>query len=58
VGIDPVQAFLCDEGLARFCTVSIYEVRNFCKVKIRSSNQIKFQKSIHASDKLLHQQDE
>ena len=21
-GTDPVQAFICDEGLARFCTVS------------------------------------
>jgi hypothetical protein len=23
VGVDPIQAFICDEGLARFCTVSI-----------------------------------
>ena len=21
VGIDPIQAYICDEGLARFCTV-------------------------------------
>jgi hypothetical protein len=22
IGLDPMQAFICDEGLARFCTVS------------------------------------
>jgi glutathione synthase/RimK-type ligase-like ATP-grasp enzyme len=23
-GIDPVEAYLCDEGLARFCTVHLF----------------------------------
>jgi hypothetical protein len=58
VGIDPIQAFVCEEGLARFCTVSIFEVHNFCKGKIRSAYKIKLQKGLHASDELLNQQDE
>jgi hypothetical protein len=27
IGINPIQAFICDEGLARFCTVK-YEAPN------------------------------
>ena len=26
VGFNPVQAYICDEGLARFCTVSLKSI--------------------------------
>ena len=59
VGFNPVQAFIYDEGLARFCTVSFYY--EFSQTshhlgQVRSSYKIKLQESIHALDKLLDQQ--
>ena len=37
VGIDPVQAFVCEEGLARFCTVSWLF---FCLIMIRKNTRL------------------
>ena len=71
-GFNPVQAYICDEGLARFCTVSepknelhIHYVRlrltctsfHFRIGSLRSSNKGKLQEGLHAPDKLFHQQD-
>lgn len=40
IGLDPIQAFVCDEGLARFCTVP-YEAptkSNFKKAFMHLTN--------------------
>ena len=28
-GVDPIEAYVCDEGLARFCTVSVNIITDF-----------------------------
>lgn len=56
-GFDPMNAFLADEGLARFCTVS-----NFAKGsnliiligEILSTDSGEFPQSLHAPYELLH----
>ena len=63
-----MQAFLYDEGLARFCTVSkhlifiiyVLVLKVFPLMlagALRGTNSVQLQESIHALDKLFNQQD-
>lgn len=33
-GVNPLEAYLCDEGLARFCTVRNYKLKQMSIVKL------------------------
>jgi hypothetical protein len=36
-GLDDMKAYICDEGLARFCTVSSnYEIQSICRLNMRN----------------------
>ena len=60
LGFNPIQAFLCDEGLARFCTVSdsFDADKSSLLGQVRSANQGEFPQGVHALDQLLDQQDQ
>ena len=52
-----MQAYICEEGLARFCTVSLKFVdRSAYLDQIRKADEGEFQKSFHAPHKLRNQQ--
>ncbi len=47
IGVDEMKAYICDEGLVRFCTVSeLLSVVDLVRTAVTSQ----LQKGIHASD--------
>ena len=51
IGTSPLTAFVCEEGLARFCTVKTHKFNKLVSIgEIREAYTRQFQKVLHASD--------